>query len=653
MQERPLVEGLMRTAVVCVRESDTVEGLDVEQFRALIDPARTMIWRAGADGGRNYFNAAWLAFTGRAVEREIGEGWTEGVHPIDLDHCIAVHRDHFEQRRPFETEFRLRRFDGVYRCTSERGAPYLDAAGAFGGFVGSCVDVDEPRASDTSTGAEDFFDMSLDNLCVAGFDGCFKRINPSWTTTLGWTSEELLSRPSIEFVHPDDRAETLARRQRLTVGAAMGPLINRYRCKDGTYRWFEWRSVAHADRGLVYASARDITEQKHAAERLAEANEIREKMQRQLVFADRMASVGTLAAGIAHEINNPLGTVVANVAMMLEVLEAAAAPSREQLTELREMAVDVAAGAERIRTIVRGLKTFSRPEQARPAVIDPRRVLELSIDMTINEIRHRARLVKDFGPIPLVDGDEARLGQVFVNLLVNAAQALPEGETAANEIRLVTSTDAAGRAVVEVRDTGAGIPAAIIDRVFDPFFTTKPVGVGTGLGLSICHNNVEAMGGEITVKSEEGRGTTFRVVLPAASAAVVEAVAPPVPRAAKACASVLVVDDEPAIGLVLRRVLREHEVKVVSTAKEALALLGAGAHFDVILSDLMMPEMTGMDFHEELTRHFPEVAARVVFVSGGAFTPAARAFLARVPNLRIDKPFDPASVRELIQRLVG
>jgi PAS domain S-box-containing protein len=368
-------------------------------------------------------------------------------------------------------------------------------------------------SDDDVSGTEDFFEMSLDNLCVAGLDGYFKRVNPSWTRTLGWTAEELLSRPSIEFVHPDDRAYTLDGRQKLQVGSAMGPLINRYKCKDGSFRWFEWRSIAHLDHGLVYAAARDVTEQRLAEQSLAEAAERQVKLERQLMFADRMATVGTLAGGVAHEINNPLASVTANISLIIEELDHAS-PER---SGLREMAVDIQDAAERIRKIVRGLEMFSRAEDERPAVIELRPVLELATDMTSHELRDRACLVKDYGSTPLVDADEARLGQVFVNLLINAAQALPEGQGDTNEIRVVTMTDAEGRAVVEIRDTGAGIPATLMARIFDPFFTTKAVGVGTGLGLSICHTIVTGMGGDISATSEVGRGTTIRVVLPAAS----------------------------------------------------------------------------------------------------------------------------------------
>lgn len=521
---------------------------------------------------------------------------------------------------------------------------------------------EKPDGRLDEAGFADFFAMSLDCLCVAGFDGYLKRVNPSWTRTLGWTPEELSTRPSIDFVHPDDRGVTLAGRGRLIADTAMGPLVNRYRCKDGSFRWFEWRSIGDAERRLVYAAARDITDQRLADEHLREAQEREAKLERRLVFADRMASVGTLASGIAHEINNPLASVAANIDLLIDELAALTAEySAARVVEARAMALDVQVAAERIRKIVLSLKTFSRPDTERRVALEVRRVVELAISLAANELRPRAALVKEYGPTPLVLADEVRLAQVFVNLLVNAAQALPEGESDAHEIRVVTSTDASGRAVIEIRDSGPGIPAALVERVFEPFFTTKPVGVGTGLGLSVCHNLVTAIGGEIMVSpAEGGRGTSVRVLLPSAAAVAgagpgSASTAQKAQKAQKAQtpASILVVDDDRAVGVALCRVLRGHDVRAVTSAKEGLEILASGMRFDVIVSDLMMPEMSGMEFYEELTRRFPEAADRVVFVSGGAFTDAAKAFLERVPNTRIEKPFEGRVLREIVERYVS
>jgi two-component system cell cycle sensor histidine kinase/response regulator CckA len=512
----------------------------------------------------------------------------------------------------------------------------------------------------------EFFEKSLDHVCVAGFDGYFKRLSPSWSKTLGWPAEELMSRPSLEFVHPDDQAATLAGRERLFGGSELGPLVNRYLCKDGGWRWFEWRSVADVGRRLVYCVARDVTEQRQAEARLKAATQLQDELQRQLIFADRMASVGTLAAGVAHEINNPLSFVITNLSLMLERLRlGTAASDASALEELIHLTTQAMAGAERIRNTVGGLKTFSRSGEEQRSLVDVHQLLELSINMTYNEIRHRARLVRDYGQLPLVEVDDARLGQVFINLLVNAAQAIPEDGSDAHEIRVVTSTDAAGRAVIEVRDSGPGVPTVLVSRIFDPFFTTKPVGVGTGLGLSISHAIVTGMGGSIAVAESTGKGATLRVVLPAAArtpasadGATVSAPAPacepaPAPAAARIRASVLVVDDEPAVGVMLRRVLSAHQVTAVTAAKDALELISSGTPFDVIISDVMMPGMSGVDLYEELSRRFPQYTQRVVFLSGGAFTPVTRAFLERVGNPRMEKPFDQRCLRELVERVAS
>lgn len=629
--------------------------MDDEQYRALVEHAPSLVWRTGVTGQHEYFNATWLAFTGRSTEQELGTGWVAGLHPDDVFACLAVQEDHLARREGFEIEYRLRRHDGLYRRVVDRGVPYTDSAGAFAGFVGNCVDIEERRARAESFGVNDFFEMSLDNLCVAGFDGYFKRLNPSWTTTLGWTAAELMSKPSQEFLHPDDVEQTLAGRKRLHEGAELGPLVNRYLCRDGSYRWFEWRSVAHEDRGLVYAAARDITEQRQAVERLSEAKRAQEELERRLLFADRMASLGTLAAGVAHEVNNPLTYVLGNVTLMIEMLnDSDGGWPAEGTADLIEQAADIREGAERIRKIVSGLKTFSRSDPDQHALVDVARLLEQSIAMTFNEIRHRGRLVRNFNEIPLVEADATQLGQVFINLLINAAQALPEGDTAGNEVRVTTSTDSVGRAVIEIHDTGAGIPADLLGRIFDPFFTTKPIGTGTGLGLAICHSIVAGLGGELTVTSEPGCGATFNVVLPAATlapgkAAVTEEAAVRVHLSG----AVLVVDDEPSVGLILGRILETHETTIVTSAQEALRLIGAGKHFDAIISDLMMPEMSGMEFYDELARHAPELTKRVVFISGGAFTPLARAFLESTANPFVQKPFDPDAMRSLVQQLLA
>jgi two-component system, cell cycle sensor histidine kinase and response regulator CckA len=311
-------------------------------------------------------------------------------------------------------------------------------------------------------------------------------------------------------------------------------------------------------------------------------------------------------------------------------------------------------GADRVRRIVRDLRLFSRADEDDRGPVDVTKVLELAVNMTRAELKHRARLVRDYGETPPVLANESRLGQVFVNLLVNAAQAITEGKLEGNEVRLTTRCDGAGRVVIEVRDTGLGIPPEIVSRIFDPFFTTKEVGVGTGLGLAICHGIITGAGGEIQVESEVGKGTTFRVILRAAPADEEEEAETPLPvRVGGARGRILVVDDEPMIAAMLQRELAaEHDVEVASSGRQALDRLRGEGGFDVILCDLMMPEVTGMDLHAELASSAPHLIERMVFVTGGAFTTHGREFLEQVANPRFEKPVDMTTLRAFINERV-
>ncbi len=389
-----------------------------------------------------------------------------------------------------------------------------------------------------------------------------------------------------------------------------------------------------------------------------------------LVLTDRMASMGLLAAGVAHEANNPLGYALANLDFALEelrALDASLTPAateeparldarlsqgRQKLRAVIESLREARHGADRVRHLVRDLKTFSRHDDENKGPVDVRRILDSAINMAHNELRTRAHLLKEYGPVPAVSGTEARLGQVFLNLIVNAAQAIPEGDAERQSVRVSTRTDAQGRCVVEVSDTGEGIAPSDLRRIFDPFFTTK-AGTGTGLGLSICHSIVTATGGELSVESQVGKGSTFRVVLPATSDAVPDTPAPgsrataPLTRA-----RLLVVDDEPMMARAVQRLLgTEHDIVATTDPKVAVDLILAGKRFDAILCDLMMPVMSGMDVYEAIFAVDPAQARRFIFMTGGTFTERAEQFLERVGNPRLDKPLDRAALRAAVRAM--
>jgi PAS domain S-box-containing protein len=484
------------------------------------------------------------------------------------------------------------------------------------------------------------FEFASVGVLLVDPGGNIQETNRAFRRILGYEEHEIPA-THVSQLSPAANPSAEVILERLRSGEAERiELPRRYRRKDGSFAEVVLRATALRDAGgtvrYVVAVVEDLSEKKG--------------LEAQLLLAARMASVGTLAAGVAHEINNPLAFILANLEFALAQL-AAKGGDPDVVRALQE----AAAGGARVREIVRDLKTFSRADDDAREPLDVWRVLQSALGVAANELRHRAEVEVDLRPVPRVLASEHRLAQVFLNLLINAAQSIPEGHASQNRVRASTATAEDGRAIVEVSDTGSGIAPDILPRIFDPFFTTKPVGVGTGLGLAICHGIVSALGGEIEVRTQVGAGTTFRVLLPAAPEAQAapeppRTAAPPAPGRAR----VLVVDDEPLVARAVQRVLSAHDVVVCSSARAALSALEAPGHpFDVVFCDLMMPEMTGMDLHARLREVSPETAERMVFLTGGAFTANARAFLDAVPNPRLEKPFEPAALREIVQSRVA
>lgn len=408
----------------------------------------------------------------------------------------------------------------------------------------------------------------------------------------------------------------------------------------------------------------------------------RRDLEAQLGQAERLASVGTLAAGMAHEINNPLAYVLLNlqaVTRHAEHVTAALSRLEEQLrahlgdAAAREMAdtvglgdiekrceragqhgKDAIEGAERVQRIVRDLMTFSRVTEEQRTLVDVNAAVDVALKMADHEIKYRARLVREPGQLAPVYGNDGRLSQVFLNLLINAARAIDEGHADANEIRVRTWME--GHQVsVEVADTGHGVAPEHIPRLFEPFFSTRAPGAGAGLGLSICHNVVRAHGGRITVESEVGVGTRFVVHLPASEPRREEAPLPsstPPLASAPALPRVLLVDDEPLVLRVLAQLLgRTYEVLTADGYASAVSVLER-ERVDVVLCDMMMLDGTGVDVHAWVSEHEPDLAGRMIFMTGGTFTPRARAFLAEVPIRHLVKPFSLKELDEVVRAIL-
>jgi signal transduction histidine kinase len=378
--------------------------------------------------------------------------------------------------------------------------------------------------------------------------------------------------------------------------------------------------------------------------REAELRAERRKLQEQLMLSDRLASLGMLAASVAHELNNPLASVMMNLEFALANVQEQGS-FQESLQALRE----AFSGTALIRDIISDIKVFSRPEGQQFGPTDVHRVLDSALRMAHNQLFHRARLVKDYGELPLAYGSEARLGQVFLNLIINAAQAVPEGHRDEHEIRVVTRR-VGDRVRVEIHDTGPGVPPQLRERIFEPFFTTKPVGVGTGLGLSICRRLITELDGSMGVDSEPGQGSTFWILLRVAQGQAATQVVKE--KSFRSGLGVLVLDDEVAVGKALHRLLSTlHQVTTFSRAQDALAHIHSGRRFDAILCDLMMPEMSGAQFHQELKQLAPEQAQRVIFMTGGTFSEEMRTFLSTARNPCMDKPLDIQRLFSMLEAL--
>jgi PAS domain S-box-containing protein len=469
-------------------------------------------------------------------------------------------------------------------------------------------------------------------------------VNPNFLRLLGYDRyEDVVAMAAFDLVHPDDRRSILeGRPPQPSLEHRPPPEEFRMIKKGGDLVSVEssWLIIDFEGKPATLSFIRDVTERKLA--------------QVQLIQTDRMATIGTLAAGVAHELNNPLAYVLLNLSLLDK--ELAELLPRSALEKVTTRIATLQQGTERMATIVRDLRNLCRPDAPTLHPVDVRAVLESAVNMSLNELKTRARIVRDYATTPRIVADGARLGQVFLNLLINAAHAIPEEHPEKHQVKVSLFPLGTERIRVEVADTGHGIPPALLGRIFEPFFTTKPPGVGMGLGLSISQSIVVGMQGELSVESEVGKGTTFRITLPVGSAT--SNLVPPtasvsVSPTRAGSARVLIVDDEPALASALGTFLAlEHHVTVVSRADHALELLSAGEHFDAILCDVLMPGISGMDLHHELERSFPSMVSRVIFMTGASTMPRVADFLERIDNPRLEKPIDIDELKRTISAIV-
>jgi PAS domain S-box-containing protein len=485
-------------------------------LQTVLDAIPTPIWFKTTDGIYRGCNLAFEQALGKTRAELVGRT-VEAAGPSRI---TSVYRNAdqalFASGGTQFYEGELQTGDGKLRRVEFHKAVFRDQAGNVAGLAGALIDITDLRRTEEDLGralevvhhAESRFSQLVEaspDLVFIHREGRFLYVNPAFATLAGRSAAELAGTSVLDWIHADDRAAVSAR---LRASGRLHALEARLVGSGGRTTPVEFISaeVQMPDGPARVSIGRDLTERKRAEERLQRA--------------DRLAALGTLAAGVAHELNNPLSFVLSNAEWAVERLGRPGGPLPGDLPEVLRALGDAVRGGQRMRVIVSDLRTASREEAPTDtlAAVDLRRVVEFAAQLTGGEIRRRARLVVEAEPVPRVFGSETRLGQVLVNLLVNAAHAMPADDLARNEIRVRLRAEPGARVSVSVSDNGSGIPSAVRPHLFEPFFTTKPVGEGTGLGLWVCHGIVTAHGGEIDVASEPGQGTTFRVLLPAADA---------------------------------------------------------------------------------------------------------------------------------------
>jgi PAS domain S-box-containing protein len=507
--------------------------------------------------------------------------------------------------------------------------------------------------------SEDHYRLLIESmhegLWVLDQDDRTTLVNSCLGTILDFSPAELLGRPLLDFVGEASTAlcrETLRNAHRGQAGQGDWQLSGRDgKTRNTIVQLSPLRGEAGAYLGCV-VTVMDVTE--------------RESMRAQLSRAERLASMGLMAAGVGHEINNPLTYVIGNLEEIARTVEQHPAGLIAAIPPVAALAREALKGTYRVREIVKELRRFSRAENHHGPAIDAHDAIEEAIKVAQAEIRPRARLVRKFAPrLPAVEANRTGLSQVMLNLLLNAAQSIVEGAPEENEIRVQTWHDGDGVSI-QVSDTGTGIRPEHLDKIFDPFFSTKQASDGQGLGLAISHEIIAAAGGRLSVKSRLGAGTEFvitlregiladgAVPLPLLVDTSLGAANNPASPAAVAQARILIIDDEDLIRRVLIRQLERYfRVVDVASAEQAKELLTADPHFDLLFCDMMMPGMSGMALADWIHSRAPTLTQRIIFMTGGAFTRHAETYLASAANPVLEKPFQAGQVLKVARETLG
>jgi len=617
------------------------------RFRLMANSAPAFIWAVDAEARLTFLNRLHQKEFGLTLENIRRGGWRKVIFAEDADRFRQTFLEAFRARTTFKAEIRVQDKRGRLRWLRCEGVPRRDSTGQFLGYVGCNVDITEARLAADALEAQveqrtrelnSIWRVSHDLFCICGFDGYYQSVNPAWTEALGYAPQELIGRQCLELVHPEDVPTAKKEFARLR-DTAMVETDLRVRARNGTYRWYNWTSVAEGD--VFYAAGRDIT--------------MRKELEEQLRQSQKMEAIGQLTGGIAHDFNNLLTGIIGS----MEMLQKRVAQGRyEKVARYADAAI---ASADKAAALTHRLLAFARRQPLDPRPVNVNQLVTSMEDLfrrtTGESIQVELAMTPDLW---WTRCDPNQLENALLNLVINARDAMPNGGRLTVETSNIGPNDrgiAAQREIppgpyvaLSVTDTGVGMAPDVRARAFDPFFTTKPLGQGTGLGLSMIYGFARQSGGYVQILSEIGQGTTVRIYLPRYDGPVQDDPAPDQPEEPQTGTGevVLVVEDDPTVRSLIIEVLADlgYEALQAHDGPSGLTCLESDRHIDLLVTDVGLPGMNGRQLADAARERRPDL--KILFITGYAESAAlATGFLD--PGMEmITKPF---AVESLMQRI--